>query len=343
MAAGDDHDHDHLHPHDRPHVPVSRRQALRAGAVSLGSLLLWGCSNGRAPTSAPVSTTTAGPTSSVAGPGAGLGGFDAFASTVRTFRQGDTWLVESDGMPAHELMVGIRSWQQQVPVPQPYTGANAWRIPAVPRLADTPVSARTGLYRGAIALAVNGVPIFNARNNRGDDAFLAGELDEFGGHAGRADDYHYHLAPLHLQALVGPGRPIAYALDGFPMYGSVEPDGSAVGPLDELNGHVGADGGYHYHGTTTYPYLNGGLRGVVTVAGDQVEPQPTTTPLRPAGEPLRGATITGFESAGSGRYRLDYTLGGATLRVDYVIAGTEVRFTFTDAAGRTRTETYQRR
>ena len=46
---------------------------------------------------------------------------------------------------------------------------------------------------GAIALAVNGMPIFNALNNRGDDAYLAGELDDWGGHAGRADDYHYHM------------------------------------------------------------------------------------------------------------------------------------------------------
>ena len=107
----------------------------------------------------------------------------------------------SNGMPSHNMMVGITSWQQQVPVPQPYTGANAWQIPAAPTLAATPISAKTALYRGAIALAVNGVPIFNALNNRGDDAYLAGELDEWGGHAGRADDYHYHVAPLHLQSM----------------------------------------------------------------------------------------------------------------------------------------------
>ena len=37
--------------------------------------------------------------------------------------------VESNGMPDHRMMVGIRAWQQQVPIPQPYTGRNAWRIP----------------------------------------------------------------------------------------------------------------------------------------------------------------------------------------------------------------------
>src|SRR5207237_4907440 len=75
--------------------------------------------------------------------------------------------VASDGLPSHPMMKGIRNWQQQVPLPQPYTGDNAWRIPLKPALAAKPISARTSLYRGAIALAVNGVPIFNALNNRG--------------------------------------------------------------------------------------------------------------------------------------------------------------------------------
>jgi hypothetical protein len=73
--------------------------------------------------------------------------------------------------------------------------SNAFSIPLEPRFADNPVSLRTALFTGAVALAINGVPIFNALNNRGDDTFLAGELDDFGGHAGRADDYHYHIVP----------------------------------------------------------------------------------------------------------------------------------------------------
>ena len=147
----------------------------------------------------------------------GLSGFDQFADTVAVARDGSWWLVESNGLPAHSMMVGITSWQQQVPVEQPYSGSNAWRIPVVPTVSSSPVSARTALYRGAIALAVNGVPIFNALNNRGDDAFLYGELDKWGGHCGRADDYHYHIAPLHLAERVGRSSPIAYALDGFPI------------------------------------------------------------------------------------------------------------------------------
>ncbi len=45
--------------------------------------------------------------------------------------------------------------------------------------------------------------------------------------------------------------------------------------------------------------LNGGLVGIVDVS-DQVEPQPTTAAFRPAGEPLAGTVITGFEDVGDG-------------------------------------------
>lgn len=190
-------------------------------------------------------------------------------------------------------------------------------------------------------MAVNGVPIFNALNNRGDDAFLAGELDEFGGHCGRADDYHYHVAPLHLEEIVGSARPIAYALDGFAIYGSVEPDGSPVAALDEYNGHVGADGSYHHHGTTTYPYINGGLVGVATTS-DQVEPQPVTPALRPPGEPLPGATISGFETLGGGSFRLEYTIGSEAGSVDYTVSDGSVAFVFTTPTGTVTTETYAR-
>lgn len=250
-------------------------------------------------------------------------------------------MVESDGLPTHNMMVGIKSWQQQFPLPQNFRGSNAWQIPAAPVLANSPLSARTALYRGAIALAVNGVPIFNALNNRGDDAFLAGELDQWGGHCGRADDYHYHVAPLHLEE-VAAGAPIAYALDGFPIYGTTEADGSAVRPLDEWNGHADPDDGYHYHGTTSYPYINGGLVGVVQVVADQIEPQPVTTPIRPPGEPLRGAEITGFRLVGRTGFELEYTVNDLVFMVDYELKDSSVVFTFTDASGATRSETYRR-
>jgi hypothetical protein len=184
-------------------------------------------------------------------------------SVLARWRSDDRYFyLESTGFPVYRMMVGITAWQQQVPLPQDFTGDNAFRIPRHPVLAQHSVSAKTALFNGAIAVAVNGVPIFNPIKNDGrTDTFLAGELDEFGGHCGRADDYHYHIAPLHLVDVVGAANPIAYALDGFAIYGLNEPDGSKPAALDEFNGHADGLRGYHYHASKTYPYVNGGLRG----------------------------------------------------------------------------------
>lgn len=266
-------------------------------------------------------------------------GFDTFPDLVSTRRDSTYLYVESRGLPSHNMMVGITSWQRQVPLAQPYYGSKAWQIPLNPVPAITPVSAASALYRGAIALAVNGVPIFNALNNRGDDAFLAGELDQWGGHAGKADDYHYHIAPLHLQALIGADKPIAYALDGYAIYGILEVDGSEPRGLDAFNGHVGPNGIYHYHASMTYPYINGGMYGKVTVSDDQIEPQPALKPVRPPQDPLAGAVITGFERASTTQYRLTYTLAGATYTVAYTQNTDAVAFQFNDQDG-TRSESY---
>ena len=270
--------------------------------------------------------------------------FEAYAPKVRTRYDAQYLYVESDGLPEHSMMVGIRSWQQQVPIAQPYYSENAWRIPLQPVMATTPISARTALFTGAIALAANGVPIFNALNNRGVDSYSIGELDQFGGHCGRADDYHYHAAPTHLQTRVGTGLPIGYALDGFPLYGLKEPDGSTVTGLDELNGHYDSAGKYHYHSTLTYPYINGGMRGVVTVSNDQIVPQPRAWSVRPFTSPLNGATITGFTTLDANRWSLEYTLNSQVYRVTYGIDATgKYYFDFIDPTGAKRTETYTRR
>ncbi len=304
--------------------------------------------------------------------------FNAFAPFVST-RWDDRWLyVESDGLPhvpggrpgtyvfSHPMMVGITAWQQQVPLPQSYRGGNAWQIPLKPELAEKPVSAKEQLFRGAIALAANGVPIFNPIKNDGKtDTYLAGELDEFGGHCGRADDYHYHIAPTHLQKYVGAGQPIAYALDGFPVYGLFDPAAKkgepdedkccplgSTEPLDWMNGHhapaptgsePGTKGLYHYHASAKYPYLNGGMRGVVTVKDDQIDPQPRASSPRPALPPLRGAKITGFEGVGKETepaWSVEYMLGGNRYFVNYRLEHGKWVFDFVDAAGATKTETY---
>jgi YHYH protein len=327
----------------RPPAPRGPKPPLPAATLATKA----GTATTKAPsTTIPVTTTTAVPagstgTASGTTSGSASGTVDPwtlYPKTVKATRSSTELIVESTGLPEHLMMIGITNWQQQFPLPQAYSGSNAWRIPLKGLLSDTPISAKTGLFRGAIALAINGVPIFNALNNRGEDAFLIGELDQWGGHCGRADDYHYHAAPLHLIAGASPSTPLAVGLDGFPIYGLTEPDGSPVRALDAFNGHADDKDGYHYHATLTYPYINGGMRGKVSVVAEQVDPQPTAKPIRPAGAPLQGASITAFSQTGPKAWRLQYKLGGATYQVDYAIEGTGYKFVFTDPAGTVRTE-----
>ena len=116
--------------------------------------------------------------------------FEPFAkrNELKYRQDANFFYVETDAMPDHKMMVGITAWQQQVPLPQPYFGDNAWRIPLEPVVAKNPLSAKSHFFRGAIALAANGIPIFNPIKNDGKtDTLVAGELDEFGGHCGRAE------------------------------------------------------------------------------------------------------------------------------------------------------------
>ena len=160
----------------------------------------------------------------------------AFApyAKVGTRYDDNYFYVESDGIPKHQMMVNITAWIAQVPLPQPYTGDNAWPIPLHPQYAANPISIETDLQRGAIAVAANGIPIFNPLYASGLVSKEIGELDDFGDHSGRADDYHYHAAPPHLESTSGI-MPIAYGLDGFAVYGSTDPDSAPMRALDEYH------------------------------------------------------------------------------------------------------------
>jgi len=223
--------------------------------------------------------------------------------------------VESTAFADHVLMVGITSWNQQVPTPQFYSSSNAWQIPLSPVLADTP-SATNG--QDAIGLAINGVPIFDPTRQDGvysadADPLLIGEVDVCGGHSGRAEDYHYHAAPTcMIGTLANPnGAVIGYGLAGFPIRDLQESSGATPVNLDRCNGHDHDGLGYHYHATTQYPYLMGCYRGIVNT-----RLQPKTHAMRDPGQPVQ-AQITGFDRADDGWIHLSYVYAGVAGETAY--------------------------
>ncbi|WP_108801938.1 YHYH protein [Aquimarina sp. Aq107] len=256
----------------------------------------------------------------------------------------DTYFyISSTGLPEHSMMVGITNWQQQVPIDQNYTETNSWAFPIQPVLAESPLSSSEHFLRGAIAIAVNGIPIFNPLNNRGEDALVIGELDNWGGHCGRADDYHYHVPPTHLESIIGSDQPLAYALDGFPVYGET------TDTLDEYLGKFNDDGSYQYHTTNTFPYFIAGMRGEVmldpntTAPEDQIFPQAMTQEVRPALTPLAGAEITEFTSTGVNAYSLQYQIGADIYYTNYSWDESGLyTYEYVDSDGNVTTETYQR-
>ena len=292
-------------------------------------------------------TTVIATTATVTNPTSLDASYSVFKPNVTTRSDNTYYYIESNGLPTHTMMVGITNWQQQVPIPQNYTGTNAWSIPLKPAFAESPLSTKTNFMKGAIAIAANGIPIFNPLNNRGEDSYLIGELDQWGGHCGKADDYHYHIPPLHLEVQMN-NKPIAWALDGYAVYGSKEADGTTMQMLDQYHGHSIGTGVYHYHGNLTYPYMIGSMRGKVSLdpntaaPENQILPQALTVPLRPPGNPLNGASITTFAIAGTNAYNLEYTVSNKKASIKYSWDNAKkYTFVFTGTDGKVTTETYQ--
>ncbi|MFN8273962.1 MAG: T9SS type A sorting domain-containing protein [Flavobacteriaceae bacterium] len=272
--------------------------------------------------------------------------FAPFSSSVSTSYDNTYFYIHSKGIPNHTMMVGISNhgWQQQVPIPQCYINDNAWSIPLNPVMAATPIPIDAVHFtRGAIAIAANGVPIFNYHTNTGVDSYLDGQLDNYGGHCGRGDDYHYHIAPLHLYSLgqTTTNLPCAFSFDGFAVYGSLEPDGSPMTTLDDNHGHLGTDGVYHYHGTNAAPYMIGNFVGQVTEdATHQLIPQAAAHPVRNENwTPLSGALITSCTTnANNNGYNLSYSLNGTPgYATNFSWNGTTYTFNYVTPTGTTNT------
>lgn len=262
-------------------------------------------------------------------------------------------------LAAHTMMDGITATNLQVPVAQAFFGANAWKIPLAPALAASPVSA----VDGPIGVAVNGVPLFNPCKQGGcqnGDTKVLGELDVCNGHAGRADDYHYHAAPVCLMATKPASywdtHPLGWALDGFAIFGYRDADGSPAVRDSVCGGNTkavpNAPAGYAYHVTDASPYVLSCFRGTpspdLAGQGAKYSPlrKPPVTPFAVSGMTLATDAATGaqvlqfstarsFTSTGTGTDSYAYPAG--TYRISYSrVTGDELQALLAEPAQRGR-------
>ena len=240
------------------------------------------------------------------------------AGTASVSCDGTYAYVSSTGIATHSMMDGITATNLQVPTAQNFLGASGWKIPLNPAIA----ASTTSVTDGPVGVAINGVPIFNPCKQGGcsppggGDTKVLGELDNCNGHAGRADDYHYHAAPTCLMAGQAAHywntHPIGWALDGFAIFGFNDPSGATATRDGVCGGNTTANSnapaGYAYHVTDTSPYVLSCLRG--TPSPDLVGQGAKYTPIRkPPVEPLPTVASMTLTTNASGYSVLQFTAG----------------------------------
>ncbi len=258
------------------------------------------------------------------GPGAGAG---YPSPTLSVSCAGDRLVVESNGIPHYTFvpMTPNPLVAQDVVVSLPLHPATAAAESPIPLL-------------GTIGIAVNGIPIFGPNeaampaNQAWGDPIYNAIVDGCLGHT--AFVYHYHALVqkcLVASGLVStpwsladpsattPSPILAYALDGYPIYGRYECVDAACSAvveresswerigdpttnawdayayvekggahfLDRCNGHVGPLGDYHYHETAAFPYVLGCYHGTPG----------TSTAVIPAGTDMAAASCHGSPDA----------------------------------------------
>jgi hypothetical protein len=265
-----------------------------------------------------------------------------FSDSVTVTCTADHATLTSNTFPDHELMTGIVGTNEQIPVPAEY-GAP---IILAPELSDTPLT-----RDAALGVAVNGVPIYDytgggemseadlAHHQAQHDTLQTGQLDVCGGHAGRGDDYHYHVAPTcMMDAMNNAGEDdaiIGWAFDGFPIYGDNNPDGTIIaeGALDVCNGQPGDDFGYRYHTSKDAPYIVQCLMGVVTDFEKLPRVRPMTAVSGDGAEPGRppqgGVDDLVMTRNEDGSASMDYSYQGQDYYIRYAPSGTENCYDYT--------------
>ena len=201
--------------------------------------------------------------------------YSQFGNSVTVSFEGATAVLRSTDLPDHPSPYwGAGSPLYEAPqagmIPNGFTltAQNiVLRIPMTPASttpSDTPL--------GPIGMAINGVALYNqyaaGRQPLGPEIL---SFDRYNGHPTPATQYHYHFEPLWITA-ASKSRLIGVLLDGFPVYGPQDPGGSTPGDLDSCHGHTSPtpefpSGIYHYHTSSSVPYIAGCFRGTPGTAG----------------------------------------------------------------------------
>ncbi|MCB9744401.1 MAG: YHYH protein [Alphaproteobacteria bacterium] len=264
--------------------------------------------------------------------------YAGFSSSVSVTCDETQATFSSDTYPDHTKMDGIVSTIEQIPVPATWEP----RIPLQPRQADS-----LGTQDAAIAVAVNGVPIYDysaggeldpTQYDEAYDTLLLGQLDVCNGHAGRGDDYHYHAFPLCMVDQIqnaSDDTVVGWAFDGYPIYGYNNPDGTVIeqGSLGTCNGKPDATYGWRYHASTSPPYFIQCLDGVA-----DLDSQPRVPPLSAAeggGERPYGMTAGGvyvddltLSELSGGRVEMRWFVDGQEYGIRYEPSETEGCYDF---------------
>ncbi|MBI3790848.1 MAG: YHYH protein [Gemmatimonadetes bacterium] len=198
-------------------------------------------------------------------------GFVQFSSTVSMRLEGNYVVVSTSDLPNHKSPYwGAGSANYEAPqagmAPNPSSIAAQTYVLRIPRT-PTPSASPADTPMDAIGVALNGVVFFN--QYAAGRVALGPEIvsfDRYNGHPAPRNNYHYHFEPVYLtqasqSALMG------FILDGYPIYGPKETNGSTASGLDACNGHAHATaeypgGTYHYHAVGAPPYLVGCFHGV---------------------------------------------------------------------------------
>lgn len=307
---------------------VLKSKVIYFSSALLGIVSVGGCSQVESPSQKPIDFA-AGQTrcdaiiSSVVDAG--------FADQVDVSCANGQAILVSNTYPGHPLMTGIVGSNEQVPVP---ADSYAAQVPLNPVLGDTPKT-----RDAALGVAVNGVPIYDytgggemtledlKHHQEQHDTLETKQLDECGGHAGRGDDYHYHVKPkcmIAQMANAGDDAIIGWAHDGYPIYGDNNPDGTTIAPgtLGVCNGQPDPLFGYRYHTSQDAPYIVQCLMGQIGNFRDL----PRVSPLRPAqgSEPMSagrppagGVENLTFSQNEDGRRSMDYRYQGEEYYIRY--------------------------